>query len=183
MATAAVFFDKAHPRKDGTCAISIRVIHERLSYLFPVKIRLSKDDFKVLNTSKKLQDASIKINHRLKTALDIIKELDEDFTWDNFREMFQSNKKSKVGLKELFEEHINNKKKYGSIKTAVSYQTTYNSLVSYRSDLIVFAERVVYVPVQRRVLEFPRDAFQFHSLYRTIDCIYLRDLYVLKDSL
>lgn len=138
MATAAVFFDKAHPRKDGTCAISIRVIHERLSYLFPVKIRLSTDDFNEINTikiPKKLQDVSIKINHRLKTALDIIKELDEDFTWERFREMFQSNKMSKVGLKELFEEHINNKKKYGSIKTAISYQTTYNSLSLYRTDL------------------------------------------------
>ena len=138
MATAAVFIDKAHPRKDGTCAISIRVIHERISKLFPVKVYLKTTDFNEiisLKVPKKLQEHSIKINHRLKTALDIIKELDEDFTWDKFSDGFQSNRKSKVGLKELFEEQIISIKKYGSLKTAICYQTAFNSLEAFCPEL------------------------------------------------
>ena len=44
-ATTTVFIDKYHPQRDGKCAISIRVTHQRKKKYYPTIYSLTTSDF------------------------------------------------------------------------------------------------------------------------------------------
>ena len=45
LATTSIFIDKYHPQKDGKCAISVRVTHQRRKKYYPTSYNLTVEQF------------------------------------------------------------------------------------------------------------------------------------------
>ena len=136
MATYAIWINKEKPKKDGTCGIYIRITHERISRLYGTRVSMTFDNFNMRNLSKEksIKEGSIKINFLEKKAVDIIKDLDDFFTWEKFESKYLTSRVNKHSLKEAFEEHIKKAENEGRIGTANSYKCAMTSINKFNPD-------------------------------------------------
>jgi len=136
MATHTIWIDKNKPKKDGTCSIYIKITHERNRRAYKTNVFMKYSDFENRNNSKEkeIKEGNIKINFLEKKAFDIIKELDDFFTWEKFESLYLTSRVKKYSLKEAFEEHINKAQNEGRVGTASSYRCAMISINKFSPD-------------------------------------------------
>ena len=136
MATYTIWIDKNNPKKDGSCSIYIKITHERKSRAYRTNVSMTEDDFsgKTKSKNQEIKEGKIKINFLEKKAADIIKELDDYFTWEKFERNYLTSQVNKHSLKEAFEEHINKAQNEGRIGTASSYRCAMISIMKFSPD-------------------------------------------------
>ena len=145
VATVAAFIDKHHPRKDGKCAVKVKVTFKRLRKYYPTGIYLSnnfdkneKTEFeKVMFGKRRTQQQSelkSKIDSFTSKADSVIKEL-KIFTYNAFEEKYFENENAYDTIKHSFEARINELKQEKRLGTASSYQCAINSLESFKKGL------------------------------------------------
>jgi integrase len=138
-ATTAIFIDKYHPQKDGTCAVSMRVTYQRKKKYYPTIFSLSLTDFEKVKAAERPKEDIKRLRQQLqaleKKASDIIRELPY-FTWESFERQFLLNRGNRNSLKTAFDEYIMKLREEGRVGTAVSYECARNSLGNFKFDAV-----------------------------------------------
>jgi integrase/recombinase XerD len=132
-ATTAIFIDRYHPRADGTCAVSIRVTHDRKKKYYPTPYALKPDDYqKVMGEKPRspFKEIRLKLNSLEEKAASIIAGL-QVFTWLAFEKAYLSNKAARDTVESAFTEYAEKLRGEARIGTAVSYECARNSLKAF----------------------------------------------------
>lgn len=138
VATVAAFIDKTHPRKNGQCAVKVKVTFMRKRKYYPTGIYLTEGEFeKVMFAKRRNQEQSelySKINQFCSKAGEVINNLTV-FTFNAFEEKYNDNENTYNSLRIAFEARISVLKKEKRLGTASSYECAINSLESFKKGL------------------------------------------------
>lgn len=140
-ATTSIFIDKTHPKKDGKCAVSLRVTYDRKKRYYATPYSLTAADFEKVQGEKPREPfkaIKLKLAEFEKKASDIIDTLPV-FTWAMFERMYLQNRGAKNTVSLAFAEHIEALRENHSIGTAVVYECSKKSIEAYAPD-VKFAE-------------------------------------------
>jgi integrase/recombinase XerD len=140
--TISVFLYRNQPKRDGTCAVAIRITHQRTRRFYPTGILLKPDEFDALNESllkgKRLTDRQKEVNKRIMAfqsrANDVADELDV-FTFAMFEDLYLSNREATDSIAFGFNRYIIQLREQGRISTASSFECTKKCIEEYRSGL------------------------------------------------
>ena len=128
------FCDNVRKRKDGSCTIRIRLIHNRYPKYYTTKINLTEKDYLKLTGSRPRTDLKEKktiIYELLKKAYDIIIEM-PDFSFSSFESLFLANKKTDVqNVFQWYEDKISELKNNEQLGNIITYQYSMNSIKEY----------------------------------------------------
>lgn len=170
--TAAPVIDRAHPRKDGTCSIYIRVTFQRKKKEYPIGFSLSPIDFDRIINAKRRKGDEVKLYNRIisfhSKALSIIETL-PIFTFNLFEKLYLTNTQAADTIKSGFESHINDLNQQNRIGTASSYQTALNSLEKFKNGMR-------YADITPELLQRYEHFMLNNGKSRTTVGIYLRSL-------
>jgi len=138
VATIAAFIDSHHPRKDGKCAVKVKVTFKRKRKYYPTGIYLTNNEFeKVMFGKRRTQQQSelkSKIDSFTSKADKVVEGL-KIFTYNAFEEKYFENENAYDTIKYSFEARISALKQEKRLGTASSYQCAINSLESFKKGL------------------------------------------------
>jgi integrase/recombinase XerD len=139
-ATVTRFLDNRNVKKDGRFPVKLTIYYRGKKKVYHTRVDLSKDEYEALH-ARNLRDDELKKKRRKLEALvlraeDIISQLDE-FSFENFDRMYSPKPaiRQTGKVEELFDEYINQLEHNEQIGTAISYNSTKNSLDDYRKEL------------------------------------------------
>jgi integrase len=141
-ATATLFLDTRRVKKDGVYPVKITLYFEGEKKRYKTGIDLSESDWTRLSKTNlrddELKTVKRKLNAKKEKAEAVIEKL-SPFSFAEFEELFFSEKKVRhsANLKALFEEYISELNEKGRVGSASLYNTTINSLLSFKSNLRV----------------------------------------------
>lgn len=141
LASTSIFIDKYHPQKDGKCAISLRITHQRKKRYYPTAFKLTPEDFDRVMAERPrndFKDTRLKLNHLESKANDVIKGM-PFFTWESFDRRFLQNRGNALSLAHAFEEYINHLREQNRVGTAVTYECAKTSIHKF-SPKVVFSD-------------------------------------------
>lgn len=133
-ATTSTFIDKWHPKKDGTCAITIRVTYNRQKRYYPTEHYLTPKDFDKTQGDKprgEFKNVSMILQAYEKRAADIIEDM-AIFTFEAFEKKYYTNLGAHSTLKQYFERRIQDYKDAGRIGSATTYKAAKVSLERFQ---------------------------------------------------
>lgn len=132
-ATAALYLDLRRKKKDDTYPVKIRITYERETKFYPLKIDLTEDDFKYIQTEskpKKLKDIAIQLRGQLSKAEIIIGQL-HNFSFDAFGKAFINPLKRKNNILDVYDEYIALLYEEDRVGTAQSYEISKKSFLTF----------------------------------------------------
>jgi integrase len=133
-----VTIDRSHPRKDGSCNISIRITHQRKHRHYPTNLAINATDFDRIMTAKRRNEADTKTYNKILSyeskAIEAVEALPV-FTFGMFEDIYLNNKDAADSVKFGFEKYIQELKDEKRIGTAVSYETAMKSIEAFKSSL------------------------------------------------
>lgn len=140
LATTTIYIDASHPKKDGTCAISLRVTYEKKHRYYPIKkYNLTAKEFEQVMNVKRQTNID---RANLKTELEAYKKRADDiiskmpfFTFESFSDKYIENKAIADTLTGLYEAKIKELTENDQIGTATTYRNAINSLNAYKPNL------------------------------------------------
>jgi len=137
-ANVSAFIDSYHPKKDGTCKVSIRVTYMRKKRYYPTGISVLPTEFERAMTGKRRTECDTKlfkrINSYLSKAIEAIDNLPV-FTFNLFEEIYLNNREASDSIAFGFDKYIQGLKDEKRIGTAVSYQCARVSIEKFKSGL------------------------------------------------
>lgn len=137
-ATAEIFIDRYHPKKNGTCTIRIKVTHNRERIYYSTSIFLLPDEFDKLITAnrrtREQKEVYTKLLYFLTKAQKAIDRL-PIFTFSKFEEIFLEGRNVENSVYYAFEKRIVQLKSENKVGTAVTYQCALNSLKDFTKKL------------------------------------------------
>jgi len=135
------FLDASGPNAEGKCLVKINLYQKLNKKRYATTFHLTKEDWEKLN-SKKLRDDYLKEIksklHALKAKAEKVIEKIVPFSFITFEETFFGNseiRKYSTMLKHWFDEYIQKLKTNAQVGTAISYQTTINSINDFKKNL------------------------------------------------
>lgn len=141
-ADATIYLEEYRKRKDGTCAIKIRITYDRKRRYYPTDFSLTPDEFNQVMHGKRRSAAQkkilIKLNHFLNKATDVIETL-PIFTFDSFEENYFEHRNTKDSVSFAFDKYIDQLKVENRLGTAVTYVCAKNSIEKFKPK-VTFAE-------------------------------------------
>ncbi|MFT7072629.1 MAG: integrase [Patiriisocius sp.] len=136
-----IVLDKRKVNATGEYPIKLRVTYERKSRLYSINLSAAETDFDKLFSSKlrdqRLKDIKFECDEILHKAKEIEKEL-TDFSFEQFKNLFSptyAGTADNTKIETLFKEYIEELKKEGRVSTYQSYESTLNSLLSFKKCL------------------------------------------------
>jgi integrase/recombinase XerD len=152
-AQASIYLDELRVKKDGKCAVKIRITFNRKRAYFRTGIDLTPEEFqkvmqigfkgaseesKTLRFTKGQKEVFNKINNLFNKAETLIDKLPV-FTFSTFEENYLEQRNTLNSVSFAFDKYIKQLKLENRIGTAVSYECARNSITKFRKDL-TFAE-------------------------------------------
>lgn len=141
-AEASLYIDQLRPKKNGSCAVKIRVTYNRKRKYFSLGIDLSFEEFEnalfLKRKTAEQKELSQKLNYYLNKANTIIQDL-KIFTFTSFEEAFYEQRNVANSVSFAFDKYIEQLKLEDRIGTAEAYKNAKNSIISFNKDL-TFAE-------------------------------------------
>ncbi|MEO5946515.1 MAG: site-specific integrase, partial [Chitinophagaceae bacterium] len=141
--TVTLFLDTRLKKNSGKYPLKLTVYCKPSKKRYKTNIDLTEADWTKLKSDnlrdKELKTLKIKINALVSKAGKIIENL-KPFSFNGFEKQFYENAIDLNGLKlsSLFESYISIHNKKGSVGTAISYQSTINSLNGFKSNLSLY---------------------------------------------
>ena len=141
--TVNFLFDTRRILKDGTCPVKLVIYFDRQKKRYDTKISLSEEEWEKINAPK-LRDITLKekksgLEALKMKAMDILKTLGEDFTFDAFEQLYFEKEirrtAEKKNVYDVFEDYIEKLKKEKRIGTAGSYSDALKSLRTFAPKL------------------------------------------------
>jgi len=141
--SVTLFFDDRVQKKSGKYPLKLTVYCKPAKKRYNTNIDLTVDEWKKVNSDKlrdeSLKEVRFKMNALKNKASKIIEEL-IPFSFRGFEEAFYENAIDLEGLTlaSLFDRYITVQKSKGRVGTAISYQSTINSLNTYKKNLSLY---------------------------------------------
>ncbi|MBS0645436.1 MAG: site-specific integrase [Verrucomicrobia bacterium] len=138
--TVSFFLDASRPNAEGRCLIKLNIYQRPLKKRYRTKYHATEREWEKINSSNLRDDELKKIKKGLSNitdkAEDIIKKL-VPFSFVAFEEAYFDKEAAKHSniLKYWFDKYIQHLKHSGQIGTAISYNTTLNSINGFRKNL------------------------------------------------
>lgn len=132
--TTSIFIDKWHPKKDGKCAVTIRVTHDRQKRYYPTEYALSPNEFAKVQGEKprgQFKEISINLQAYKKKAAEIIERLPL-FSFELFEKRYFTNNGASDTLTAAFELRTKEYKEAGRIGSAYTYNCAKVSLNKFQ---------------------------------------------------
>ena len=127
--TVTATIDDKHPRKDGTCAISIRVTHNRQQKYYGTKFKLTPAAFEnVMNAKRRTNEENNilkELQARIKKANDVIDTL-PIFTFNLFEAGYLSENSAVDSISNAFDRYIDFLNANDQIGSSIGYSTAKN---------------------------------------------------------
>jgi integrase/recombinase XerD len=136
-ATTCIFYDKRHPKADGTCALSLRVTYNGQKRYYKTGISLTEEDLKKVQGEKprrEFKEIAFRLSAQEVKAIAVIKGLSE-FTWNAFELKYLSNTASRNLVKQAFERYVYELRVNERIATSKSYDCAAKSLHAFSQKL------------------------------------------------
>ncbi|MCB2221552.1 MAG: site-specific integrase [Bacteroidetes bacterium] len=128
------FCDTVRKRKDGSCTIRIRIIHERFPKYYSTKIKLSVEEFLKMCGEKPrgdLREKKVIIYSLMKKAYDIVLGMPK-FTFEEFDSHFTGGRGSdKQNVYQWYKVKIHELSENGQVGTVTTYQYSMESLKDF----------------------------------------------------
>jgi len=86
--TKLVLYKSNGPNKDGKFPVKVRVIYNRFVKRFRTGVSLLEEDYLALHLKKSLKKDFKYLNYCIEKADEIIEELGQDFSWNEFKRRF-----------------------------------------------------------------------------------------------
>lgn len=141
-AEASIYLDKLRPRKDGSCAVKIRITFMRKRKYYLTGIDLEPLEFEkvmfALRRTPMQKENHTKLNAILTKAQEVIKGL-TIFTFASFDEHFYEQRNIQNSVSFAFEKYIKELKEEKRIGTAENQVCSINSIEKFKKNL-TFAE-------------------------------------------
>ena len=132
-ATTSIVLDKRVPRKDGTYAVKLRIICQRISKYYPLGIYLTPEDWDKVNGEKprdEYKDNRTFFNRIEIKAINVVKSL-PNFSFEEFEKVFNKQTDLNKDVLSLFDEYILELKRNKQYGTADSYGNAKSSFKSF----------------------------------------------------
>ena len=141
-ATVTFFYDTRREKKDALYPVKINVYFDGEKKRYKTGVDISKVDWKKINGTNLRDDDLKTIKRKLnlkKGEVEAIIDEMSSFTFSAFEEHYYREKKVRrtSDLEELFNEYIDELNRKGNVGTAISYNTTKNSIIAFRPKLKV----------------------------------------------
>lgn len=141
-AQASIYLDELRVKKNGKCAVKIRITYNRKRSYFPTGIDLTPEEFEqVMHGQRRTADqreALLKLNHLFGKAETLIDKLPV-FTFSAFEENYLEQRNTLNSVSFAFDKYIEQLIVEKRIGTAVTYKCARNSIAEFRKNL-TFAE-------------------------------------------
>jgi len=134
-ATTAIFIDKWHPKKDGKCAITVRVTSDRQKRYYPTDHTLTLSDFEKAQGVKprgEFKGLALSLQAYEKRAADIIDSLPL-FTFEAFEKRYYTNIGANDTISTAYDLRISEYKEAGQIGTSINYRCAKVSLEKFQT--------------------------------------------------
>jgi integrase len=130
-------FRVKNPTPETRFPVHLRVIFKRYPKTYSLRIKLTRREFSRLLKANLIRDDFQQAYHFLNKASEIIRDLREDFTWEEFENRFFSKNTSKgpVDLLVSLEDYAQKLYSEGRIKSCQSMQSTLSSLRAYHKRI------------------------------------------------
>lgn len=136
-ATTAIFFDKYHPKADGTCSVYIRVTFDRKKVYYKTGMAFTEKDYEKIQGEKprnEFKEYALKLQAFENKAVEIIKTLPV-FSFVVFEKQYYTNRATKDAIDTAFSNYIDQLKERGQIGTVVTYECAQKSINTYKSGV------------------------------------------------
>ena len=137
-ASVHLFLDTRKIKANRKYPVKLTVYHQEDKKRYSTGIDLSEEEWQKLNSEKLrdqgLKDLRFKLQGITTKATTVIKGLDK-FTFPEFEKGFLTQKKDRELIFPLFQDYIDTLKSNGQIGTAITYNTTLNSLQEINTRL------------------------------------------------
>lgn len=133
MATTSLILDTRILHKAGTYSLKLRVTHKRHQKYFPLGIKLSKEEWALINQPNPRRinkERKLLINSKEQKAIKIIEGLDF-FTFETFRALFYNEPQNSSDAIGLLKQYIKELKNENRLSTAESYQSSLSGFNKY----------------------------------------------------
>lgn len=122
-----------NPTKDTRFVVHLRVIFKRYPKTYSLRLSLTRKEFDQLIKAKNIRQEYQQAYHFLNKATDIIRELKEEFTWQDFESRFfaKNDDGRPVDLLDSLSEYAEKVKSEGRIKTFQSLRNTLSRLKDF----------------------------------------------------
>lgn len=145
--TVRITLDTRVKRKDGTFTVSMRLYDPltKKRKRYATRYNLTKKDFESMWMKRtKFKDERLHLETLVKKANDVIKSLPA-FNFEDFEKVFFNKMDGvKLNLNFYFKKVIDEKTKKGRIKTAETYQNSFNALIKFhKKDILNFEDVTV----------------------------------------
>jgi integrase/recombinase XerD len=155
-ATVSAFIDSYHPKtdgkknfkseqekkewlkKNGKCALTIRITHNKIKRYYPTGLSLKPKDFERIMSAKRRGEPDTIIYNKIHSFEDkAIKAVEAlpIFTFGNFENIYLSNREAADSVSFGFEKYIKELKEDKRIGTSVSFGCAMKSINNFKSDL------------------------------------------------
>lgn len=137
-ANVSAFIDSYHPKKDGTCNVSIRVTHMRKKRYYPTGISVQPSEYERAMTGKRRTESDTKLFKRINAYLTKATEAIDTlpvFTFNQFEEIYLSNREASDSIAFGFDKYIQELKEEKRVSTAVTYQCAIKSMERFKPGL------------------------------------------------
>ncbi|MFA6400463.1 MAG: site-specific integrase [Salinivirgaceae bacterium] len=134
--TTAIIQDKRIKRNDGTYAIKLRVIYQRITKYYPLGIHLSEDDWKEVNEKKpksKYKKNKLLFNKTELNAIEVIRTL-SPFSFEAFEKTYNKRSDLSKDVFSLIDDYIKILKKNKQFGTAESYGSSKSSFILFLKE-------------------------------------------------
>jgi integrase/recombinase XerD len=129
-------FRVKNPTKDTKFAVHLRVIFKRYPKTYSLRLSLTRKEFDQLIKAKNIRQEYQQAYHFLNKATDIIRDLKEEFTWQEFESRFfaKNDDGRPVDLFDSLSEYAEKVKSEGRIKTFQSLRNTLSRLKDFNKN-------------------------------------------------
>lgn len=136
-ATTAIFFDKYHPKADGTHSVKVRVTFDRKSLYYQTGISLAETDFTKAMGDKprgEYKDIALKLQAFENKAASIIADMPV-FTFAGFEKLYFSNRGLKDSVSGAFDAYIEKLEEMEQLGTKVTYEYSKKSINDFHAGV------------------------------------------------
>lgn len=172
-ATVGFYLDKWNPRKDGRCALYLRITYQRKKKNYPTGELLTPEAWQKLQTARRKTPEENerwgRLQYKLRKAERICQGID-NFTFAAFEDLYFESRNVTQSVSLAFDKYITELEKQGRVGTASSYRCARNSFEKFKPGL----QFVDITPDFLRAYEF--NAVKKLGMSITTVGIYIRSL-------
>ncbi|WP_321319264.1 site-specific integrase [Labilibaculum sp.] len=138
------FLDTVRKRKDGSCSIKLKIIHERFPAYYSTKVSVTEEEYLKMfgnRLSAELKEKRVVVYHYLRRAYLVINEM-EEFSFVEFKDRFTRKRTNTKNVYPYYERYIELLKSEERLGTAQNYTYSMKKLKAFHGKNSISFETI-----------------------------------------